>query len=87
MHENRRADSEPSWSKLYLDKVPMIKDSLKPRANGRNVVGYYMLDRFAHLLHVVGSCCIRFHTTTNTDATTLNILGPTILGFVASVCS
>ena len=48
MHENRRADSEPSWSKLYLDKVPMIKDSLKPHANGRNVVGYYMLDRFAH---------------------------------------
>ena len=55
MHENRRADSEPSWSKLYLDKVPMIKDSLKPHAIGRNVVGYYMLDLFAHPF---ACCCV-----------------------------
>ena len=84
MHENRRADSEPSWPKLYLDKVPMIKDSLKPRANGHNVVGCYMLDPFAQ---PVACCCILLQTTTNTNETTLNILGPTILGFVASVCS
>ena len=34
----------------------------------------------------VGSCCIRLHTTANTDATTHNIVGGTMLGVVASVC-
>ena len=61
--------------------------SLKPRANGRNIVGQelpILLDvtccvRLHTLLHVVGSCCIRLHTTANTDATTPNIVGPTML--------
>ena len=61
--------------------------SLKPRANGRNIVGQQLpilLDvtccvRLHTLLHVVGSCCIRLHTTANTDATTPNIVGPTML--------
>ena len=34
----------------------------------------------------VGSCCVRLHTTANTHATTLNIVGATMLGVVASVC-
>ena len=34
----------------------------------------------------VGSCCIRLHTTANTDATTPNIVGATMLGVIASVC-
>ena len=34
----------------------------------------------------IGISCIRLHTTANTDATTPNIVGPTILGFLASVC-
>ena len=34
------------------------------------------------------SCCIRLHTTANTDATTPNIVAPTMLGVVAaSVCT
>ena len=37
--------------------------------------------------NMVGNCCIRLHTTANTDATTLNIVGPTMLGVVASVCT
>ena len=60
--------------------------SLKPRANGRNIVGQelpILLDvtccvRLHTLLHVVGGCCIRLHTTANTDATTPNIIGPTM---------
>ena len=36
---------------------------------------------------IVGSCCIRLHTTANTHATTPNILGATMLGVVASVCT
>ena len=35
---------------------------------------------------LVGSCCIRLHTTANTDATTPNIVGVALLGVVASVC-
>ena len=36
---------------------------------------------------LVGSCCIRLHTTANTNATTPNIVGATMLGVVASVCT
>ena len=31
---------------------------IKPRANGRNIVGWYMLRPFAHLLHVIAWCCV-----------------------------
>ena len=36
---------------------------------------------------IVGSCCIRLHTTANKGAVTLKIVGPTMLGVVASVCA
>ena len=36
---------------------------------------------------LVGSCCIRLHTTANTQATTPNIVGATTLGVVAPVCT
>ena len=35
--------------------------------------------------NIVGSCCIRLHTTANTNATTPNIVGATMLGVVAPV--
>ena len=38
-------------------------------------------------LKLVGSCCIRLHTTANTHATTPNIVGATTLGVVAPVCT
>ena len=37
--------------------------------------------------NIVGSCCIRLDTTANTHATTPNIVGATMLGVVASVCT
>ena len=37
--------------------------------------------------NIVGSCCIRLQTTANTHATTPNIVGATMLGVVASVCT
>ena len=36
--------------------------------------------------NIVGICCIRLHTTANTDATTSNIVGPVMLKVVTSVC-
>ena len=37
-----------------------LSSYFKPHANGRNIVGCYMLRPFAHpaLLHVVGCCCV-----------------------------
>ena len=35
----------------------------------------------------VGSCCIRLHTTANTHATTPNIVGATMSGVAAPVCT
>ena len=37
--------------------------------------------------NIVWSCRVHFLTTANTDATTLNIVGPTMLGFVGSFCT
>ena len=37
--------------------------------------------------NIVGSCCIRLHTAANTHTTTPNIVGATMLGVVASVCT
>ena len=36
---------------------------------------------------IVRSCCIRLHITANTHETTSNIVGATMLGVVASVCT
>ena len=37
--------------------------------------------------NIVGSCCIRLHTTANKHATIPNIVGATMLEVVASVCT
>ena len=37
--------------------------------------------------NIAGSCCIRLHTTANKHATTPTIVGATMLGVVASVCT
>ena len=37
--------------------------------------------------NIAESCCIRWHTTANKHATTPNIVGTTMLGVVASVCT
>ena len=39
------------------------------------------------LFRVVGSCYTRLRTTANTDATTPNVVGPTMLGVIAPVCT
>ena len=43
--------------------------------------------RYTACPKLVGSCCIRLHTTANTHATTPNIVGATMLGVVAPVCT
>ena len=37
--------------------------------------------------NIVGSCCIRLHTTANMHATSPSIVGAAMLGVVASVCT
>ena len=37
--------------------------------------------------NIVGSCCVRLHTTANMHATTPNIVGTTMFWVVASVCT
>ena len=43
------------------------REGVKPRANGRNIVGCYML------LRVFGSCCAEFETGQTFEQTTPNI--------------
>ena len=43
--------------------------------------------RYTEGPNIVWSCRVHFLTTANTDATTLNIVGPTMLGFVGSFCT
>ena len=43
--------------------------------------------RYTEGSSIVGNCCIRLRITANTDVTTPNIVGPTVLQVVASVCT
>ena len=52
--------------------------TLKLRANGRNNSQHCWPNN-------VGSCCVRVGSGLETDATSPNIVGPTVLGVVASV--
>ena len=43
----RQQHETSGWSETYFITPPSVK-SIKPRANGRNIVGCYMLRPFAH---------------------------------------
>ena len=76
--------------------------TFKPDANGRNIVGQQLptlfdvarcirLHTLFMLLRVVGSCCAKFETGQTfsymqTDVTTPNNVGPTLLGVVGQNC-
>ena len=71
---------------------------IRPRANGSNIVGQQLPTllnviccvRLHTLLHVVACCWELLHPFAhycNTDATTRNIVGATMLGVVASLCT
>ena len=80
---------------LYKLDIP-LRRTLKAGSKGvrlncwpttPNIVGSYMLRPFAH---PVVCCCAKFETSqtisyVKTDATIPNIVGPTMLGIVASV--
>ena len=61
-----RSYQKPLFSMAFDDALSFryrIKRTLlKPSANGRNIVGCYMLRRLHTLLCVVGSCCEKFET-------------------------
>ena len=40
----------------------------------------------SYIINIVRTCCVRLHTTANTDAKTPNIARPTMLEVVAPVC-
>ena len=84
LFRDRRSVSQQCWIRLH---------------SSSNIVGathahyawitktYGLIPRCTAGPNIVGSCCIRLHTSTNTYATTPNIVGATILGFVAPVCT
>ena len=48
---------------------------------------YRLIETFLHCTadpNIIRSCCTRLQTTANTDATTPNIIGPTLFGFLIS---
>ena len=67
--------------------LAVVKRSKSPMQTDATFLG-----PFAHpVARVVRSCCAKFETGqtfsyAQTDATTPNIVGPTMLGVVASVC-
>ena len=72
---------------------------IHPMMHYRSQHCWELLQPYAHLCQyernnsqqcwadIVGSCCNRTHTTANTNATTPSIVGPTLLGVGASVCT
>ena len=84
LFRNRRSVAQQCWIRLH---------------SSSNIVGathahyawitktYGVIPRCTAGPNIVGSCCIRLHTSANTHATTPNIVGATMLGFVAPVCT
>ena len=54
---------------------------LKPSANGRNIVGCYMLRRLHTLVCVVESCCAKFETGQTFSYVQTNATAPNNAGF------
>ena len=79
--------------------VWLLAVCVKPRANGRNIVGQQLptLPWMLHvasvctpccmLLDVPACCCAKFETGQTFQPTTPNIVGATMLGVVAPVCT
>ena len=76
----------PKGSATMLDSFPQLFQHCWGRARSLRVV-YKDFPRCTAGLKLVGSCCIRLHTTANTQAITPNIFGATMLGVVAPVCT
>ena len=79
---------------LFLDLRRVAQQCWIPFHSSSNIVGaahahlvYKDFPRCTSGLKLVGSCCIRLHTTANTQAITPNIFGATILGVVVPVCT
>ena len=79
--------------------VWLLAVCVKSRANGRNIVGQQLptLPWMLHVasvctpccmsLDVLACCCAKFEICQTFQPTTLNIVGATKLGVVASVCT
>ena len=81
---------------LFRDRRSLVQQCWNRLHSSSNIVGatysHYAWSTKTYGLYpagpnIVGSCCIRLHTTANTHATTPNIVGATMLGVVASVCT
>jgi len=74
---------------IWLSNAKFVGD-LKPRANDATLLDVTCCVRLQTLLHVFGCCwelLYPFEHHYNTDASTRNIVGATMLGVVVSVCT
>ena len=81
----------PKRSATMLDPFAHLFQHCWGRARSLRMVykdlWFVSFQRYTAGPNIVGSCCIRLHTTANRQATTPNIVAPTMLGVVASVCT
>ena len=84
LFRDRRSVAQRCWIRLHSNIVGGHARSLRMDYKDLWVVFF---PRYTAGTKLVGSCCIRSHTTANTQATTPNIVGATTLGVVAPVCT
>ena len=74
LFHDRRSVEQQCWIRLHsFSDIVGARHAHYTRSPWRQ-----QRNNFAWQANIVGNCCIRLHTTANTDATTPNIVGPTV---------
>ena len=79
---------EPAFAQIFL--IPMLGPPTRITHGLLQVYNVLWVVSFPQCTagpNIVGSCCIRLHTTANTDASTPNTAGPTMLKVRCVLCT
>ena len=80
---HRRSVAQQRWIRLHF--LVNCTSNIAGATHAHYVSQVVTLPHCTADPNIVGSCCTRLQTTANTDATTPNIIGPTLFDFLISL--
>ena len=87
LFRDRWSVAQQCWSDPFAQLFQRCWDHARPLRMDNKDLWVVFFSRCTAGLKFVGSCYIRLHTTANAHATIPNIVGETMLGVVAPVCT
>ena len=84
---DRRSVAQQCWIDLHSSSLHMVSLNVNHvwHSNVDRIILIYQY--YGIIPNIVGSCCIRLHTSANTIQQLPTFFGPTMLGIVSSVCT